>query len=93
MLGYIREEIDDGQFKGSYSVAKLINTEANEECYMIKFLSVDLKDTENICLYDQQNHPIEKITFSDNRSVFAIIVDQPDESTSFIFNGNTYELN
>lgn len=93
VLGYIHEEIDDGQFKGLYSVAKLINTEANEKCYLIKFLSVNQKEADKICIYDKHNTPIKKLTFPDNRTVFAVVVDQIDKTTSFTFNGKTYVLN
>ncbi len=92
VLGFVNTHIDDGKFKGNYRVTKLINKEANEKCYMITFLSIDLKDTEDISIYDEYNTPIQKLTFPDKRYVFALVVNQVDEKTAFIFNGKTYEL-
>lgn len=92
VLGFINTHIDDGIFNGIYTVTKLVNIEANEKCYMIKFLAIDQSDEEDICIYDEKNMPIEKITFPDKRTVFAIVVNQIDEKASFIFNGKTYEL-
>ena len=85
--------IDDSSFHGIIYATKLVNNDTNEKCYMIVFLSIDLKDTEDICIYDVHNSPIEKITFPDKRSVFALVVKQIDEKSAFIFNGKTYELN
>ena len=93
-LGYIiNERIDNGQFNGSYSVTRLVNNDTNETCYMVKFISVELNDTEDISIYDKNNDPIEKITFPDKRTVFPILVDQIDEKAAFVFYGKTYELN
>ena len=46
-----------------------------------------------ITIYDEQDQPIDKITFEDNSAVFAIIADGIDQKTIFKFNGKTYELN
>lgn len=93
VLGIINTYIDDGAFTGNYCVHKLVNNETNETCYMVKFISVELNDTEDISIYDKNNDPIEKITFPDKRTVFAILVNQIDEKAAFVFYGKTYELN
>ena len=91
-LNYINTIIDDENFKGGYTVSKLVNNETNEKCYIIE-LSRFYPTGEDICIYDEQNNPIGKITFPDKRTLFAIVVNEADEKASFIFNGKTYELN
>lgn len=93
VLGFINTHIDDGVFNGNYRVTKLINNDTNEKCYMISFLRIDQNNTEDISIFDENNAPIEKITFPDKRTVFAFVVNQIDEKTLFVFNGNPYELN
>lgn len=91
-LGIINTYLDEGSFKGNYRVTKLSDNETNEKCYIISLLSVDQNETEEINIFDKNNDPIEKMTFPDNRTVFALVVNRIDEKTSFTFNGKTYEL-
>ena len=93
LFGLDNITIDDGVFYGAYSVHKMVDNETNEKCYIIKFYGSDQEDAENISIYDEQNRPAETITFSDNRTVYAIVVKDIDEKASFVLNGNTYELN
>ena len=93
VFGYKNEHIDDGIFNGFYDVTILINDDTNEKCYLIGFYSIDPKDSEDICIYDEHNNPIERIIFPYSMKVYyTIVVDQIDKNTSFTFNGNAYEL-
>lgn len=88
-----RSPIFDDQYDhGIIYATKIINNDTNEKCYMIVPLSIEPLETEDICIYDKHNTPIEKFTFSDNRSVFVLVVNQADEESSFTFNGKTYDL-
>ena|GEM_PF-5191688 len=91
-LRWVSSFVDDSAFRGSFDVAKLVNNETNEECYMIKFSSFAQQDAESICIYDKQDNPIPKIEFSDNRVVFALVVDQPGGEEVFKLNSKTYNL-
>ena len=87
--------VDDGNNRGIFYVSKLVNYDTNEKCYMIDYLDHNLMkyNAAGITIYDEQDLPIEKITFEDNSAVFAAIANGIDQKTIFKFNGKTYELN
>ena len=96
VLGLTHVDINDENFRGSFHVSKLVNYETNEKCYIISYinlLDLENKDTEDICIDDEQNIPIEKITFPDKRSVFMVVMHQIDEKITFMINDQKYELN
>ena len=92
ILRWVSSSIEDGKVQGSFRAAKLINNETNEKCYMIVFSVLAQEETADINIYDKQNKPIPKIEFSDNREVFALVVNHLDGEEVFKFNGVTYDL-
>ena len=99
LLGsYKHEIIQDENYMGSFLVKKLENKKTREKCYIIVFGNLldeinNNKEKEDIIIYDENNTPIEKMFSTNKWTAFAVVVDCLDESTSFIFNGKTYELN
>ena len=93
--------VDEENFDGSFNVSKVINYDTNEKCYFIKFINLlDFENKEKQNSWDSQDNlidfekstPMEKLTFKDNRTVYAAVTDQIDEKMTLVFCGEKYEF-
>lgn len=93
--------VDEESFNGSVYLSEMVNYETNEKCYIIKWLNVldyekkntqNERDTGDGLIDFEQSTPMKKITFSDNRTAYAAVMDHIDEKMTLVFNGQTYEL-